>query len=313
MWPELIDVARWAPSPHNIQPWRVRIRSETDAELLYDPARLLPETDPSGRFSAVGLGVFLETLAVAARARGRDVESGFATERLEPDRGEPRLWARLRLVPYAGEPDLDPRLILERRTSRLPYDGKPVPADALDELDAVAARARHSLSTSSERDFVGPCRVRVRCFDLGQRILDEGLDLGAARFRVRGVGQDPAVVVARRVMVVVVVWVVVVGGLVVAVGVVLVVVVVTAVGPVVVVVPVMTGGIERWASNRSFTLAFLALKSPVMTLQSGAAILACSVTRPASTLPHPRHLAVTLVNFLRGFSFTATAGHIPQA
>ena len=172
MWPELIDVARWAPSPHNIQPWRVRIRSETDAELLYDPARLLPETDPSGRFSAVGLGVFLETLAVAARARGRDVESGFATERLEPGRGEPRLWARLRL----GHDPRRRRSTIERRTSRLPYDGRPVPADALDELDAVAARARHILSTSSERDFVD--------FVLGlnrDTLFDDLLEPGARR------------------------------------------------------------------------------------------------------------------------------------
>src|SRR5712691_10649606 len=154
MWPELIDLARWAPSPHNIQPWRLRIRSQTEADLLYDPARLLPETDPTGRFSVVGLGVFLETLAVAAHARGRDVEAEYATEHLEPGRGEPALWARLRLIPSAGESDLDPRLILERRTSRLPYDGRAVPANVLDELAAVAEDFGYRLSTSSDRALV---------------------------------------------------------------------------------------------------------------------------------------------------------------
>jgi hypothetical protein len=154
MWPGLIELARWAPSPHNIQPWRLRIRSDAEAELLYDPTRLLPDTDPTGRFSVVGLGIFLETLAIAARAQGMDVEADFATERLEPGSGPPRLWANLRLVPYTGEPDLDPRLILERRTSRLPYDGRPVPAGVLDELAAVAERFGYRMSTSSDRAFV---------------------------------------------------------------------------------------------------------------------------------------------------------------
>src|SRR5881396_561357 len=98
MWAELIDLARWAPSPHNIQPWRLRIRSETDADLLYDPTRLLPSTDPTGRFSVVGLGIFLETLTIGARARSRDVDVDYVTDRLESGQSEPTLWARLRLV-----------------------------------------------------------------------------------------------------------------------------------------------------------------------------------------------------------------------
>jgi len=154
MWPDLIELARWAPSPHNIQPWRLRIQSETEADLLYDPARLLPSTDPTGRFSVVGLGIFLETLAVAARARGRDVDVDYATERLEPGRGAPELWAHLRLVPHEGDRDLDPRLILERRTSRLPYDGRSVPKDVLGALGSVAERHGYRLSTSSDRAFV---------------------------------------------------------------------------------------------------------------------------------------------------------------
>src|SRR2546425_1059720 len=69
----------------------------------------------------------------------------------------------------------------------------------------------------------------------------------------------------------------------------------------------MTAG-SRWASNRLFTFAFLALKNPFMILQSGAKILAWSLTWPASALPHPRHVPVTLVNFLRAFRLTDTAG-----
>jgi hypothetical protein len=153
MWRELIELARWAPSPHNIQPWRLRIDSAEAAELLYDPARLLPSTDPTGRFSVVGLGVFLETLAVAARARGSDLETEVVAERLEPGSGPPRPWATLRLVPFEGS-DLDPRLILERRTSRLPYDGRAVPAAVLENVDSSARRFGHRFRFSSDPELV---------------------------------------------------------------------------------------------------------------------------------------------------------------
>jgi len=58
------------------------------------------------------------------------------------------------------------------------------------------------------------------------------------------------------------------------------------------------------------SLAFLAFKTPFITLQSGVSILACSVTLPASTLVQPpRHLAATLVKVLWAFGLARTAGH----
>src|SRR5919201_5186143 len=106
MWNELIDLARWAPSPHNIQPWRMRIVSKSEAHVLYDPARLLPETDPTGRFSVVGLGILLETLTISARGQDADIDVELITERLEAGPGPPRLWARLRLRAHPRPPHL---------------------------------------------------------------------------------------------------------------------------------------------------------------------------------------------------------------
>ena len=48
-WAELVDYARWSPSPHNVQPWKLRVLSDTEARLYYDPARLLRHTDPTCR------------------------------------------------------------------------------------------------------------------------------------------------------------------------------------------------------------------------------------------------------------------------
>jgi hypothetical protein len=153
-WEALLDVARWAPSPHNIQPWRLRQRSDDEAELLCRPERLLPDTDPTGRFTMVGLGIFVETLAIAARAAGTELSVEYDGTRLSPDTAEAIPFAQLRLVPPAEREDLAPELIRARRTSRLPYDGRPVPDGVLGELGAVADSYGHRVAFSSDPDLV---------------------------------------------------------------------------------------------------------------------------------------------------------------
>ena len=50
-WESLVDWARWAPSVHNLQPHRLKIVSETEAILCYDPKFLLPVGDPKSDFA----------------------------------------------------------------------------------------------------------------------------------------------------------------------------------------------------------------------------------------------------------------------
>jgi hypothetical protein len=153
-WTELLEVARWAPSPHNIQPWRIRVMSEEESELLCAPDRLLPETDPTGRFTTVGLGIFVETLAIAARASGADVAAEFDDAPLRTGATRPIRVARLRLVAAATPEELAPDLIRRRRTSRLPYDGRPVSEAALGALERVAREWGQCLSASSDPELV---------------------------------------------------------------------------------------------------------------------------------------------------------------
>src|ERR671932_29137 len=114
LWRELLAYARWAPSPHNVQSWQVRALDEHRAELLVDERRTLPVEDPLGRFVVVGLGVFVETLAVAAHAQGYELDVDHDEGPLRPG----GVFARLTLRPSSVE-DLPPELIVERRTSRL--------------------------------------------------------------------------------------------------------------------------------------------------------------------------------------------------
>lgn len=153
-WRELVEYARWAPSPHNIQPWRLRPRSERDADLLYDPARLLPDTDSSGRFTTCALGIFVESLAIAAAADGLALEAELDGAPLRAGPPGAQLFAKLTLAPGAEAEPLDRRLLLERRTSRVPYDGRPVEPELLDELGRIAAGYGHELTASSDPGLV---------------------------------------------------------------------------------------------------------------------------------------------------------------
>jgi hypothetical protein len=153
IWAELVEDARRAPSPHNTQPWLVEVEGGERASLSCRPERLLPVEDPDGRFVTCGMGLFAEALRVAAAARGLALRDALAETDLSASATRDVLVARLRLE--AGEPDEAalPHL-LRRRTSRLPYDGRPAEPAVLAELAAVAERFGHAFRASSEPPLV---------------------------------------------------------------------------------------------------------------------------------------------------------------
>jgi hypothetical protein len=136
-----------------MQPWKMRVVSADEAELLYDPARLLPETDSDGAFMTVALGMFVETLAIAAHERRRELEVEMVAD-VDPRASGLQVLARLRLIERSVPEELAARLILERRTSRVRYDGRPVEAAAREELAGVATGYGHRLEWSSEPQLV---------------------------------------------------------------------------------------------------------------------------------------------------------------
>jgi nitroreductase len=154
VWYELVERARWAPSPHNTQPWRIAVISEDEAELHVPVDRLLPVEDPDGRFMTAGMGLFLEALDVAAAARGRALEWECFYPDLGAGASESSLFARLALPPRTRPSSFPADLLERRRTSRLPYDGRPAPESALEVLSAEAAELGHWAAFTSESDLV---------------------------------------------------------------------------------------------------------------------------------------------------------------
>src|SRR5690349_3827274 len=138
LWRALLEPALRAPSPHNVQPWRVRLVSDTEAQLWIEKRRTLPKEDVRGSFIVLTMGLFVETLRqIAAHRRLRLGESfahdldWYAAEHLESLPDERFAFATLRL---ADDADARPAFALEtiaaRRTSRLAYQPEPVaPAD----------------------------------------------------------------------------------------------------------------------------------------------------------------------------------------
>lgn len=135
-WPELIDLIRHTPSPHNIQPWRCRIDDPTHMTLFLERRCLMPDTDRTGSFVYSAMGMFMEAAAIVAANHDMRVQAQIC-----PERPEQKLmpFAELRLLPGADEPARYPdELLLRRRTSRLAYRPDPPPPAAAEQLRALA-------------------------------------------------------------------------------------------------------------------------------------------------------------------------------
>jgi hypothetical protein len=157
VWLEIGRHAQRAPSPHNTQPYRLKIISDREAEIIFLPRRGLYVADPLGRFTWLTAGVFAEICSIAAHSLGYQLDVAYDFSPMYPNRDfeTPQVVARLRLMPAAQKvDDLDADLILQRQTSRLAYDGTVCPPQVIDELKAEAARLGHQFETRVDADAI---------------------------------------------------------------------------------------------------------------------------------------------------------------
>ena len=132
-WYDLVDIAKWCPTVHNLQPQKIKVISENRAELYYDPKRLLPHGDPKSVFSTVAMGVFIENLSIAASKFDYDVKIEKVHNNIDIESKGNTLFATLALVKSQKEESLDSSLIKKRRTSRTKYDEISVDDSVLDD------------------------------------------------------------------------------------------------------------------------------------------------------------------------------------
>jgi len=179
-WDKILTYARRYPSPHNSQPIRMRIRGSC-AELFYDLDRGLPAESYGAPFGSVCAGVFVEAVSIAAHALGCTVDEQLDFTPMDFT-GRERLHrlGALTVNPSASPiDDLSPELMLTRRTSRLRYEPRQVPAAVIEEARELAAAHGHVLAGSSDRRLVDDI-VRVN-----QRTLFYDLDNPTVRAEIQ--------------------------------------------------------------------------------------------------------------------------------
>lgn len=146
-WLSLLETAVRTPSPHNVQPWRLRVVNESEADLFIERGRTLPKEDTTGSFIILTMGMFVEALYLLAANRSLNLgwtlqhePEWYAKEILRPGGEELMHFARLRLSPADGlaRPLYDDSLFFRRRTSRVSLLPKPVEESASQSLAKLA-------------------------------------------------------------------------------------------------------------------------------------------------------------------------------
>lgn len=120
----ILELARWAPSGDNTQPWRFEIVDDRHFVIHGHDTRDWCVYDLDGHASQVALGALMENIAIAASVRGLRADFSRRADAVE---ARPLIDVRL-----AAEPGLAPdqlaEVIAERVTQRRPFGMRPLSA-----------------------------------------------------------------------------------------------------------------------------------------------------------------------------------------
>lgn len=154
-----LSYAILAPNPHNRQPWIADLREVGQVTLRVDTSRMLPHTDPFNRQITIGLGCFLELLAMAAAEQGYRAEIDLFPDGTDSRRLTEARIAVVRLVSDASIRS-DPLFaeVLRRRSNKRPFDTRREVPEAA--LAAITAAARHQGRVAASRSQDSVERLR---------------------------------------------------------------------------------------------------------------------------------------------------------
>ncbi|HZW72692.1 MAG TPA: hypothetical protein VFF43_04065, partial [Caldimonas sp.] len=145
----ILELARWAPSGDNTQPWRFEVADDDHVVVHAFDTRRHVVYDLDGQASQVSVGALLETMRIAASVHGLAAQVSRRTE--APDE-RPVFDVR-----FASDPSVavDPlhASIVERRVQRRPFGMRRIAADAKARLDRSvgADHAVHWFEPLAER------------------------------------------------------------------------------------------------------------------------------------------------------------------
>jgi nitroreductase len=145
---EVLDLARWAPSGDNSQPWRFEIVADDRVRVHAFDTRRHCVYDLEGHASQLSVGAMLETLRIAARARGYEPR---VERRPECPVEAPVFDVRLEPSPTHVGDELEPA-IRERSVVRKPLELRPLQADHRQRLEAAVGEGFRVVWFESARE-----------------------------------------------------------------------------------------------------------------------------------------------------------------
>jgi hypothetical protein len=128
---KILDLARWAPSGDNTQPWRFEIVDERHFLIHGEDTRDWCVYDLQGRASQIALGALLETVSIAASEAG--LQAGFRRDQGTLE-ARPLIEVELTEAPQQ-EPDPLLPYIPVRTTQRRAFSTKPLSSEQKRELE----------------------------------------------------------------------------------------------------------------------------------------------------------------------------------
>lgn len=132
---QVLDLARWAPSGDNTQPWRFSIEADDHAVVHGHDTRAHCVYDLDGHPSQISVGALLENIALAATRFGLRAHIGRRAGR---DDAHPMFDVRVTHEPGVDEHPLVAS-ITERRVQRRPLHTTPLTSAARAALEAAVA------------------------------------------------------------------------------------------------------------------------------------------------------------------------------
>ena len=200
----ILDLARWAPSGDNAQPWRFIVRGDTDVTIAVNPHDPDDVYDyAQGRPTLLSAGFLLETLRIAASGFGRRLSWRHRVGA----KGAAIIEAEL-LPDAAIEPDSLLPMVTARSVDRRPYRTTPLSSAQKAALAAALGDdlALRWFETPRERRQIARLNARAtdirlripEAYRVHQAILDWERDFSPAGVPVAAVGLNPLAVQAMR-------------------------------------------------------------------------------------------------------------------
>ncbi len=124
---KILDIARFAPSSHNTQPWKFTVR-ENGIEVFPDFEKALNIVDPDHRELYISLGCAIANIEVIANNYGYEIQVSYPKHKTDPIKVD---------FKNSEKETIKISEIKSRQTDRGKYSQKPLPEDLLEHLKAL--------------------------------------------------------------------------------------------------------------------------------------------------------------------------------